>query len=655
MYCPLLPPPRSTIAACFRPDGAVLASTHGDHTVKLIDASTGACVCTLSGHRRTPWVVRFHPNNPNVLASGSLDENVRVWDARTGDCMYSHDFRRAIASLAWHASGDVIAVAAGHRLYVWDGDVSKAPTGGTKMAAPVVVLHTKRSLRAVHFHPLGAPLLLTAEVNAAKTEQDPPASADWSRWGQTWTRGGEGSGSGAAHAHAHAQQAPSAAAAAAASAAAAAVRQPEVAGRMDARGVMQAAVAGQMLQQQGGVGTAAEGDGSGGVGGSQSPAVSMDVDGDAGGDMRSDAEHGGAGSLNSVYEAMSAAAMAAERYTDIDQTLSGPERQALIAAAAAAAAAQAAHSEGGGDGDQPMPDSTTHGGGSQQQGFTASAAGTAAPSDGGDASPSMWEAPPDLTLLQTVGGEASAATAAAAAAASTAAAAVAAAATAKETPCTVMLKLWPFDKDRPTRNLNGVSPRLTIPHAVLCSEMGAHLSPCGHYMAACVACRAPEAEAARPDAAMGDAPLQAGVVYELRIYSLREASFGQVLAARPVRAAHCLTSIQFSPTSKHVLLAYGRRHISLLRSLVAHRGSIMPVHTILEVYRVSDMSLVRMLPSAEDEVNVATFHPRCGGGLVYGTKEGRLRILQHGRLPPGAKAEGNAGQANALEDSLIGS
>lgn len=32
------------------------------------------------------------------------------------------------------------------------------------------------------------------------------------------------------------------------------------------------------------------------------------------------------------------------------------------------------------------------------------------------------------------------------------------------------------------------------------------------------------------------------------------------------------------------------------------------------------MELVRILPSAEDEVNVACFHPSVGGGLVYGTK-----------------------------------
>lgn len=38
-----------------------------------------------------------------------------------------------------------------------------------------------------------------------------------------------------------------------------------------------------------------------------------------------------------------------------------------------------------------------------------------------------------------------------------------------------------------------------------------------------------------------------------------------------------------------------------------------------------------MLPSAEDEINSACFHPRPGGGLAYGTSEGRLRVLQQER------------------------
>ena len=54
-----------------------------------------------------------------------------------------------------------------------------------------------------------------------------------------------------------------------------------------------------------------------------------------------------------------------------------------------------------------------------------------------------------------------------------------------------------------------------------------------------------------------------------------------------------------------------RRHISLLRSLVADgcSSSIVPMHTVLEVYRVADLGLECVLPSADDEVNAACFHP----------------------------------------------
>jgi len=75
----------------------------------------------------------------------------------------------------------------------------------------------------------------------------------------------------------------------------------------------------------------------------------------------------------------------------------------------------------------------------------------------------------------------------------------------------------------------------------------------------------------------------------------------------------------------------------------------IPVYTILEVYRVSDMELVRVLPSAEDEVNVACFHPSPGGGLVYGTKEGKLRILQHNGADTTSMGMGSLVEDNMLE------
>ena len=46
--------------------------------------------------------------------------------------------------------------------------------------------------------------------------------------------------------------------------------------------------------------------------------------------------------------------------------------------------------------------------------------------------------------------------------------------------------------------------------------------------------------------------------YELQVYSLEGVSFGEVIASRPIKAAHCLTAIQFSPGSRHIMLAYGR-------------------------------------------------------------------------------------------------
>ncbi|KAF2538309.1 hypothetical protein F2Q68_00020037 [Brassica cretica] len=172
-------------------------------------------------------------------------------------------------------------------------------------------------------------------------------------------------------------------------------------------------------------------------------------------------------------------------------------------------------------------------------------------------------------------------------------------------------------------------------------EMGVHFSPCGRYLAACVACVVPHAEIdpglqtlAQQDSGLATSPTQHPltahqVIYELRVYSLQKESFGSVLVSREIRAANCLTSIQFSPTSEHIMLAYGRHHAYLSNSIVTDGEATSHFFRVLEIYRVSDMELVRVLPSSEDEVNVACFHPSPGCGLVYGTKEGSLRIFQY--------------------------
>lgn len=545
-YCPFSPEPRSTIAADFSPDGKWVASTHGDHTVKISCCHTGKGVTVLQGHRRTPWVVRFHPKDSTTLASGSLDQEVRLWNLPSGTCTATLPLGRPIASLAFHAQGKVLAVASGHKLFIWRYE----EPAGSDAAKPVIVLKTRRSLRAVQFHPHGAPLLLTAEVNDPDVQRDMP-----------WTP-------------ATTNAAPAVAAAAAATAAA-------------------------------------------------TTTTSMVTDEQQNNDT----------SWESAYRAAATAWAAANMQ---ENPAANPQ--------AALPPPGRRHPPPAFAGDHHASYGLMHG--TPSSSSSASAADTEdgvrrALHDGG------YPAPPvDVPLPPGAG------------------AAAGSRHEQQEQPCLTRLRLWRFDPFLPAHQLgqyglNADRCALDVPHAVLCSEMGAHFAPDGRTLAACIACVAPPASQDGDPASVlrgvaGDddddddiaevevnANGQGARVYELRLIALAGAELGNVLASCPVRAAHCLTSIQMSPTGRHLVLAYGRRHLSLLRSLAASNQRVVGVHCVLELYELDDQGngepprLVRMVASAVDEVNVAAWHPHAGGGLAYGTKEGRLRLLGiDSNLPP---------------------
>ncbi|XP_015892148.1 uncharacterized protein LOC107426465 isoform X2 [Ziziphus jujuba] len=648
-YCPLMPPPRSTIAAAFSPDGRTLASTHGDHTVKIIDCETGSCLKVLSGHRRTPWVVRFHPLYPEIVASGSLDHEVRLWDANTSECIGSRDFYRPIASIAFHAKGELLAVASGHKLYIWHYNKRGEPS------SPTIILKTRRSLRAVHFHPHAAPFLLTAEVNDIDSSD--------SSMTQATTLG-------------YLRYPPPAVFVSNVHSGDCLSLTPELplmslplfvpsSNVDDSRRELQ-----QTMQH---IGTSSV---------QMDPSASIQFQTDRHTAEQNDnmlspmdtsslvppCHPGAEGTANnSLLNAMGIGACDVRSDAmEIDEMQSiSPGRdhaywelpflQGWLMGQSQVGLPSMSSSNGGnfGNSNQHVVSSnlayhqSTHNlegvrtsssrpGGINLSGvsgrsglqqrfphirFSVSESGDGPTSivlhDGSDAQ----------LIINRIESEISTSLAAAAA---------------TELPCTVKLRVWSHDIRNPCAPLNAERCCLTIPHAVLCSEMGAHFSPCGKFLAACVACTLPHGEVdsglqtpLHQDSGAASSPTRHPisahqVMYELRIYSLEEATFGSVLVSRAIRAAHCLTSIQFSPTSEHILLAYGRRHGSLLKSVVIDGETTLPIYTVLEVYKVSDMELVRVLPSAEDEVNVACFHPFAGGGLVYGTKEGKLRIFQFG-------------------------
>ncbi|KAL9237735.1 hypothetical protein vseg_012249 [Gypsophila vaccaria] len=640
-YCPLLPPPRSTIAAAFSPDGKTLASTHGDHTVKIIDCQTGNCLKVLSGHRRTPWVVRFHPTCPGLLASGSLDHEVRLWDENTAECIGSRDFYRPIASIAFHAQGELLAVASGHKLYIWHYN----RRGET--STPTIVLKTRRSLRAVHFHPHAAPFLLTAEVNdldSADSSMTLATSQGYVRYPPPTVY----------FANAHSSDISSLT-----------EELPLMSlpfllwpplSRDDGRIPLQHPDVAGLASTQSRVGPTASvrlltySTPSGQYELLLSPIEPSNVSpapDEAGPDNASAVEMD-ATAPEPVIDAMETSDVQPEdRNTQffpfgdpafwelpflqgwlVGQSQVGQHMMRPVNGSSQ----ELPPNQGELSNHESVSSAATQIGTAYTRGTSRSrhrssrsrTTGSAGVAEGATTTQAEGEAQPVISRIQS---ELATSLAAAAAA---------------ELPCTVKLRIWPHDIKDPCVPLEAEKCRLTIPHAVLCSEMGAHFSPCGRFLAACVACMLPPTEAesglhmqthhdvSGTSTSPTRHPISAQpVMYELRIYSLEEATFGLVLASRAIRAAHCLTSIQFSPTSEHLLLAYGRRHNSLLKSIVIDGENTIPIYTILEVYRVSDMELVRVLPSAEDEVNVACFHPSVGGGLVYGTKEGKLRILQY--------------------------
>lgn len=720
-YCPLVPPPRSTIAAAFSPDGSILASTHGDHTVKIICFQTGTCLKVLSGHRRTPWVVRFHPFHQGILASGSLDHEVRLWDANTAQCIGSRDFNRPIASIAFHAQGDLLAVASGHKLYIWQynekGDAS----------APIIILRTRRSLRAVHFHPHAAPILLTAEVNDLDAADSSMAVASSHGYLQYFP------GSGIPVSSASSES----------------LMPFLLPDAMASRNIVSASQPEDLLDASNTRYLEAQNTES-----LESVRV-LDLERNAPIDVPVDihTQASNAESLpesvnprrvaesereNSVYESgVDMLLRAAEEHVrdfqsnflsvageveDLELSnhpgTSGRAEPGCDNIVESSISRLPVRQEGqitGANpvilplsiprrmnvqllfgarqmhqflpfGDQPGWEfpflqgwmmGQTHAGLQPnlpitesipaiqsmpsdarisdlrrlQQNHTVSLARSAMASgmaanrhdrrSTGHPSQAQVSSRGDTGFGLRNGSEGVQAILGTPEVAATQATfAATAALTAAELPCTVKLRIWPYDVKSPCAVLDPRKCRLTIPHAVLCSEMGAHFSPCGRFLAACIACVLPSQESevglqsqsnfgfGRTASSPTRHPIcTQRVVYELRIYSFEETTFGEVLASRVIRAAHCLTSIQFSPTSSHILLSYGRRHNSLMRSVLGDGTVAVPIYTILEVYRVSDMKLVGVLPSTEDEVNVACFHPLVGGGLAYGTKEGKLRII----------------------------
>ncbi|NCA70655.1 MAG: CHAT domain-containing protein [Sphingobacteriia bacterium] len=136
-------------------DGRAVSASE-DHTLRVWDLASGACLAVLAGHTADVWHVALTGDNRAV--SASWDHTLRVWDLASGNCLAVLEGH---TGHVWHValSGDsqVVSASADRTLRIWDlasGNCLKILSGHTADVLRVALTSDGRAVSASEDHTL---------------------------------------------------------------------------------------------------------------------------------------------------------------------------------------------------------------------------------------------------------------------------------------------------------------------------------------------------------------------------------------------------------------------------------------------------------------------------------------------------------------------